>query len=147
MTTSAAVRIATSFRRATTRKSSAPSTAIIIELPDSPGSSSRASEQDLPPARTLRSSTGLRAGTGGCHSDNGDHPGTAAAWDPPSPGAGGPGRAIGGRRPRCSGAAAFAVSHWPLWTVTGVPHAILLLLAALKLQFAVAILVASFYFC
>ena len=72
--------------------------------------------------------------------------------EPPPPGippslAGGPGRAIGAAVVLAfSGAAAFAVSHWPLWTVTGVLIAILLLLAASKLQFAVAILVASFYF-
>jgi hypothetical protein len=65
---------------------------------------------------------------------------------PPSLAAG-PGRAIGAAVVLAiSGAAAFAVSHWPLWAVAGVLIAILLLVAALKLQFAVAILVASFYF-
>jgi putative inorganic carbon (hco3(-)) transporter len=72
--------------------------------------------------------------------------------EPPPPGippslAGGPGRAIGAAVVLAfSGAAAFAVSHWPLWAVAGVLIAILLLLTASKLQFAVAILVASFYF-
>jgi putative inorganic carbon (hco3(-)) transporter len=61
--------------------------------------------------------------------------------------AGGPGRAIGAAVILAfSGAAAFAVSHWPLWTVVGVLTAILLVVAASKLQLAVAILVASFYF-
>jgi O-antigen ligase len=70
----------------------------------------------------------------------------------PSPGippslAAGPGRAIGAAVVLAiSGAAAFAVSHWPLWAVAGVLIAILLLVAVSKLQFAVAILVASFYF-
>ena len=45
-----------------------------------------------------------------------------------------------------SAAAALAASHSPLWALTGVLVAVVLALAAARLPFAVAVLVASFYF-
>jgi putative inorganic carbon (hco3(-)) transporter len=45
-----------------------------------------------------------------------------------------------------SGAVAFATSHWPLWALACAAVAVAVAVAAAKLWFAVAILVASFYF-
>lgn len=65
----------------------------------------------------------------------------------PSPLGGGLARGIGAAVVLAlSGAVAFAASHRPIWAVAGALAAVTLVTAAAKLQFAVAILVASFYF-
>lgn len=65
---------------------------------------------------------------------------TPSVWD-------GPARGIGVVAVLAlSGAAAFAVSHRPLWALAGALAAVAMALAAAKLSFAVAVLVASFYF-
>jgi putative inorganic carbon (hco3(-)) transporter len=65
---------------------------------------------------------------------------TPAIWD-------GPARGIGVVAVLAlAGAAAFAVSHRPLWALAGALAAVAVALAAAKLTFAVAVLVASFYF-
>src|SRR6266540_3766076 len=76
--------------------------------------------------------------------DGDDRPGAA---DGPSAAQGRLARRIGAAAVLAlSGAVAYAASHWPVWALAGALVAVAVAVAVAKLWFAVATLVASFYF-